>query len=43
MLYAEDFSSNTVAGACATCHGIGRVYDATEETMVPDDSLTIRD
>lgn len=43
MLYAEDFSPNTVAGACATCHGIGRVYDATEETMVPDDSLTIRD
>ena len=43
MLYAEDFSPNTVAGACPTCHGIGRVYDATEETMVPDDSLTIRD
>lgn len=43
MLFAEDFSPNTVAGACPTCHGIGRVYDATEETMVPDDSLTIRD
>ena len=43
MLFAEDFSPNTVAGACPTCHGIGRVYDATEKTMVPDDSLTIRD
>lgn len=43
MLYAEDFSPNTVAGACPTCHGIGRVYDATEQTMVPDDTLTIRE
>lgn len=43
MLYAEDFSPNTVAGACPTCHGIGRVYDATEKTMVPDDALTIRE
>jgi len=43
MLYAEDFSPNTVAGACPTCHGIGRVYDATEVTMVPDTSLTIRE
>lgn len=43
MLYAEDFSPNTVAGACPTCHGIGRVYDATETTMVPDDTLTIRE
>lgn len=43
MLYAEDFSPNTVAGACPACHGIGRVYDATEQTMVPDPSLTIRE
>ena len=43
MLYAEDFSPNTVEGACPTCHGIGRVYDATEATMVPDPSLTIRE
>lgn len=43
MLYAEDFSSNTVEGACPTCHGLGRVYDATEKTMVPDPSLTIRE
>jgi excinuclease ABC subunit A len=43
MLYAEDFSPNTVEGACPTCHGLGRVYDATEKTMVPDPSLTIRE
>ena len=42
MLYAEDFSPNTVQGACSVCHGIGRVYEAAEEQMVPDRSLTIR-
>lgn len=43
MLYAEDFSPNTVQGACPTCHGIGRVYEVTEQQMVPDPSLTIRE
>ena len=43
MLYAEDFSPNTVEGACPTCHGLGRVYEATEDSMVPDPSLSIRD
>ena len=43
MLYAEDFSANTVQGACPECHGIGRVYEVTEDTMVPDPSLTIRE
>jgi len=43
MLYAEDFSPNTVQGACPTCHGMGRIYDVTEGSMVPDDSLTIRE
>ncbi|MEU6562782.1 excinuclease ABC subunit UvrA [Nocardia nova] len=43
MLYAEDFSANTVQGACPRCHGIGRVYEVTESTMVPDPSLTIRE
>ncbi|HEX2544866.1 MAG TPA: excinuclease ABC subunit UvrA [Ramlibacter sp.] len=43
MLYAEDFSPNTPQGACPHCHGQGRVYDATEASMVPDDSLTIRE
>ncbi|WP_254509216.1 excinuclease ABC subunit UvrA [Anatilimnocola floriformis] len=42
-LDAEAFSANTPAGACKTCHGLGRVYDATEASMVPDDRLTIRE
>lgn len=43
MLYAEDFSANTVQGACPQCHGVGRVYEVTEAQMVPDPSLTIRE
>jgi excinuclease ABC subunit A len=43
MLYAEDFSPNTIEGACPTCHGIGRVYEVTAEVMVPDPALTIRE
>jgi excinuclease ABC subunit A len=43
MLYAEDFSPNTPQGACPQCHGLGRVYEVTEQSMVPDDSLTIRE
>jgi excinuclease ABC subunit A len=42
LLYAESFSPNTPEGACPNCHGLGRVYDATEKSMVPDDSLAIR-
>ncbi len=43
LLYAESFSSNTPEGACPRCHGLGRVYEVTERSMVPDDSLTIRE
>jgi excinuclease ABC subunit A len=43
MLYAEDFSPNTAQGACPNCHGLGRVYEVTERSMVPDPSLTIRE
>ena len=42
-LHAEDFSPNTPTGACPTCHGLGRVYEATERSMVPDPNLTIRE
>ncbi|QDE36497.1 excinuclease ABC subunit UvrA [Microbacterium foliorum] len=42
-LFAEDFSANTVQGACPQCHGIGQVYDVPEHLMVPDESLSIRD
>lgn len=43
ILYAESFSPNTPEGACPECHGLGRVYEVTERSMVPDDSLTIRE
>ncbi len=43
ILYAESFSPNTPEGACPTCHGLGRVYEVTERSMVPDDTLTIRE
>jgi excinuclease ABC subunit A len=43
LLYAESFSPNTPQGACPTCHGMGRIYDATEASMVPDDTKTIRE
>ena len=43
IVYAEGFSPNTPEGACPTCHGLGKVYEVTEQSMVPDDSLTIRE
>ena len=43
LLYAESFSVNTPEGACPRCHGLGRVYEVTEQSMVPDDTLTIRE
>ncbi|MDE1963342.1 MAG: excinuclease ABC subunit UvrA [Xanthomonadaceae bacterium] len=43
LLESDAFSPNTPAGACPDCHGLGRVFDATEASMVPDPSLTIRE
>ncbi|RYD33339.1 MAG: excinuclease ABC subunit A, partial [Verrucomicrobiaceae bacterium] len=43
LLYAESFSPNTPEGACPRCHGLGRVYEVTERSLVPDDTLTIRE
>jgi excinuclease ABC subunit A len=43
MLYAEDFSPNTPQGACAECHGLGKVYAVSVDLMVPDPSLSIRE
>ena len=43
LLYAESFSPNTPEGACPNCHGIGRVHEVTAQSLVPDDSLTIRE
>jgi excinuclease ABC subunit A len=43
ILYADAFSPNTPDGACPRCHGIGRVFDVTEDLLVPDATKTIRD
>jgi excinuclease ABC subunit A len=43
LLYAESFSPNTAEGACPRCSGLGRIYEVSEELMVPDPSLTIRE
>ncbi|WP_027124726.1 excinuclease ABC subunit UvrA [Gelidibacter mesophilus] len=43
LLYADSFSTNTPEGVCPTCHGLGRIYEVTEKSMVLDDSLTIRE
>ena len=43
ILYADAFSPNTPEGACPSCHGIGRVFEVTEELLVPDDRKTIRE
>jgi len=41
--YAESFSPNTPEGACPNCHGIGRIHDVSERSLVPDDKLNIRE
>ena len=43
LLHAEAFSPNTPEGACPECQGHGVLYSVTERTLVPDDSLTIRE
>ena len=42
-LEAESFSPNTPEGACPRCHGLGRIHEVTEASMVPDPSKTIRE
>ncbi|WP_405892143.1 excinuclease ABC subunit UvrA [Streptomyces sp. NBC_00104] len=42
-LDSDAFSPNTAAGACPKCHGLGRVHRTTEESLVPDASLSIRE
>ncbi|MFJ9815198.1 ATP-binding cassette domain-containing protein [Streptomyces sp. NPDC101151] len=42
-LDSDAFSPNTAAGACPHCHGLGRVHRTTEELLVPDPSLSVRD
>ncbi len=42
-LDSDAFSRNTAAGACPACHGVGARYEVSEQTLVPDPSLSIRD
>ncbi|MFJ9038914.1 ATP-binding cassette domain-containing protein [Streptomyces sp. NPDC102406] len=42
-LDSDAFSPNTAAGACPACHGLGRVHRTTEDLLVPDPSLSIRE
>ncbi|MFJ3876432.1 ABC transporter [Streptomyces sp. NPDC090077] len=41
-LDSDAFSPNTAAGACPSCHGLGRVHRTSEELLVPDPGLSIR-
>lgn len=42
-LDSDAFSPNTLAGACPTCHGIGMTHSVSEQSLVPDPSLSIRE
>ncbi|WP_030692146.1 excinuclease ABC subunit UvrA [Streptomyces globisporus] len=41
-LDSDAFSPNTAAGACPSCHGLGLIHDTSEELLVPDPGLSIR-
>ncbi|WP_328642403.1 excinuclease ABC subunit UvrA [Streptomyces canus] len=42
-LDSDSFSPNTAVGACPECHGLGRVHRTTEQSLVRDPSLSIRE
>jgi excinuclease ABC subunit A len=42
-LDSDAFSPNTAAGACAACHGAGARYEVSEQSLVPDPTLSIRE
>jgi len=42
-LDSDAFSPNTAVGACPECHGIGVAHTVTEDSLVPDPSLSIRE
>jgi excinuclease ABC subunit A len=43
QLDSDAFSPNTAAGACQECHGLGVAHTVSENSLVPDTGLTIRD
>ncbi|MEU9499644.1 excinuclease ABC subunit UvrA [Streptomyces sp. NPDC048196] len=42
-LDSDAFSPNTAAGACPECHGLGTVHRVTEQSLVPDPALSVRE
>ncbi|WP_431030971.1 ABC transporter [Plantibacter sp. RU18] len=42
-LDSDAFSPNTAVGACPECHGIGVSHTVTEDSLVPDPTLSIRE
>lgn len=42
-LYSDSFSPNTPEGMCPQCHGTGVVHEPTEDSMVPDPTLSIEE
>lgn len=42
-LDSDVFSPNTAAGACPECHGLGEAHTVDPDSLVPDDSLSIRE
>lgn len=42
-LDSDSFSPNTAVGACPECHGLGVAHTVTEESLVPNPSLSIRE
>jgi excinuclease ABC subunit A len=42
-LDSDSFSPNTAVGACPQCHGLGVAHTVTEDSLVPDPSLSIRE
>ncbi|RKT08109.1 excinuclease ABC subunit A [Streptomyces sp. 3211.6] len=42
-LDSDSFSPNTASGACPSCHGLGRIHRTSEELLVPDPDLSIRE
>jgi excinuclease ABC subunit A len=42
-LDSDAFSPNTLAGACQACHGMGVIHTVSEESLVPNPDLSIRE
>jgi excinuclease ABC subunit A len=43
VMDSDWFSPNTAIGACRECHGLGKAHRVSEQTLVPDRSLSIRE